>query len=390
MQKAKATIPVYDIQSVEQVSNMRDDVIADHFAPYQQRHPHFHTPHRHLFYHLLLFTKGSGTHTIDFEQFPVQRGQIYFMIPGQVHNWHFKGEADGYVVNFSENLFRSFLSNQSYLQQFLFFRGVAKDSVIKLSANIFEQVKDIFERLIEEVQSKQPHNRDMVCIELLSLFILINRCCVSNTSKQIPEQSQLLLYNFRKLVGEYYAEKRLPKEYAAMLYITPNHLNALCQDLLRPIDIVRAGDLVEIHVDVPSQQQCNEDHHFGVNKRSVAFGGQPFVDDGPGHKENDFNVEQNKEHRNNKELHRESFARRAHRVFAALVGHQLCSGAFSLANELGKYDVADRKARGDNEHQKNRQVIRKVKRHPEHNLHLPENDLDRSRSSVASATSLRD
>lgn len=232
MQKAKATIPVYDIQSVEQVSNMRDDVIADHFAPYQQRHPHFHTPHRHLFYHLLLFTKGSGTHTIDFEQFPVQRGQIYFMIPGQVHNWHFKGEADGYVVNFSENLFRSFLSNQSYLQQFPFLRGVAKDSVVKLSANIFEQAKDIFERLIEEVQSKQPHNRDMVCIELLSLFILISRCCASNAPKQIPEQSQLLLYNFRKLVDEYYAEKRLPKDYAAMLYTTPNHLNALCQDLL--------------------------------------------------------------------------------------------------------------------------------------------------------------
>ena len=50
------------------------------------------------------------------------------------------------------------------------------------------------------------------------------------------------------------------------------------------------------------------------------------------------------------ELHREPFARRAHRIFAALVGHQLCSGAFSLADELGKYDVADRKARGDNEH----------------------------------------
>jgi len=109
---------------------------------------------------------------------------------------------------------------------------VAKDSVVKLSANILEQAKDIFERLIEEVQSKQPHNRDMVCIELLSLFILISRCCASNAPKQIPEQSQLLLYNFRKLVDEYYAEKRLPKDYAAMLYITPNHLNALCQDLL--------------------------------------------------------------------------------------------------------------------------------------------------------------
>ena len=33
-------------------------------------------------------------------------------------------------------------------------------------------------------------------------------------------------------MNEYYNRKRLPKEYAAMLYVTPNHLNALCNDLL--------------------------------------------------------------------------------------------------------------------------------------------------------------
>jgi AraC family transcriptional activator of pobA len=34
------------------------------------------------------------------------------------------------------------------------------------------------------------------------------------------------------LVNQHYVEKRLPKEYAAMLYVTPNYLNALCRDLL--------------------------------------------------------------------------------------------------------------------------------------------------------------
>lgn len=244
MQKAKATIPVYDIQSVEQLSSLKDDIVADHFAPYQQRHPHLHIPHRHLFYHILLFTKGNGTHTIDFEQFDVRKGQMYFMIPGQVHNWSFKGQVEGYVVNFSEHLFRSFLSDQAYLQQFPFFRGIAEESVVNLSTETLAAAKAIFETLIQEVQSKEPYNRDMVCVQLLSLFILISRCCVRNAAKRIPAQSQLLLYNFRKLVDQYYAEKRLPKEYAAMLYITPNHLNALCTDLLG----LSAGEMIRERV----------------------------------------------------------------------------------------------------------------------------------------------
>jgi AraC-like DNA-binding protein len=244
MQKAQSTIPVYNIQSVEQVNGFKEDLVIDHFEPYQQRHLHLHTPHRHLFYHILLFTKGSGTHTIDFEQFDVRKGQIYFMIPGQVHNWNFKGPVSGYVVNFSDHLFRSFLADQMYLQKFSFLRGVAKDSVVKLKPAAFDTAKNIFETLIKEVYSNEPYNRDMICTKLLSLFILTGRCCAQGNSKQIPTQNQLLLYNFRKLVDDYYAEKRLPKDYAAMLYITPNHLNALCHDLLG----ISAGELIRDRV----------------------------------------------------------------------------------------------------------------------------------------------
>ena len=57
---------------------------------------------------VVLFTKGSGTQTIDFEHFDINPGQIYFMIPGQVHKWHFNDNVDGYVVNFTENVFHTY------------------------------------------------------------------------------------------------------------------------------------------------------------------------------------------------------------------------------------------------------------------------------------------
>src|ERR1700743_2402291 len=129
MQKVKNTIPVYDICSLGDGNRLQEETIAEPFGTYLTGHPNLHFPHRHTFYHIVLFTEGGGHHTIDFEQFPVAAGQVYFMIPGQVHSWSFEGQVDGYVINFSENLFRSFSQGSQFMEQFTFFRGIANESV---------------------------------------------------------------------------------------------------------------------------------------------------------------------------------------------------------------------------------------------------------------------
>ncbi len=83
------------------------------------------------FYHLVYFTKGGGSHSVDFINFPVEAGQIYFMIPGQVHSWNFK-KANGYIVNFSEQIYNALIANPRYTDQFSFFSGIAKQQVIAI------------------------------------------------------------------------------------------------------------------------------------------------------------------------------------------------------------------------------------------------------------------
>ena len=90
-------IPVVDICNLTDFRD--DDVLISRFAEYLSAHHNLRKAHRHTFYHLLLFTKGGGNHTIDFSSFQVKPYQIYFMVPGQVHSWDFEGEVDGYVVN---------------------------------------------------------------------------------------------------------------------------------------------------------------------------------------------------------------------------------------------------------------------------------------------------
>jgi len=230
---ARGKIPVYDNCTINKDPGGDNDLLIENFSSYLEKHyQHLHFPHRHTFYHLVLFTKGSGSHNIDFTKFDVRRFQIYFMIPGQVHSWHFESETDGYIVNFSENLFRTFLLNPNYLERFSFFSGVSEEGVCQLPIEIHKPVIKLFEAMTALDGGSRENRGDMFRLLLLQLFILIDNSVTSGITRSAPQQKLTLLRGFRRLIDAHYRSIHLPKEYADLLYVTPNHLNALCQDLL--------------------------------------------------------------------------------------------------------------------------------------------------------------
>ncbi|MDB4925785.1 AraC family transcriptional regulator [Mucilaginibacter sp.] len=233
----KTSIPIYDICSLTQ---KQQDILISRFAPYLKSHRNLHLAHKHSFYHLVFFTKGGGSQTIDFQQIPVRPNQVYFMIPGQVHNWAFEGDVDGYIINFSVPFFQSFLLKANYLEEFTFFAGIIQDAVIDIPAELQGKVIDLFEELIRETEEPKPLEMDMVRSIMLQLFISIARLSLNKVNKTIPSYNYMLLRSFQKLIEKNYTTIKLPKQYAGLLYITPNHLNALCNDVLG----ISAGEVI--------------------------------------------------------------------------------------------------------------------------------------------------
>jgi AraC family transcriptional activator of pobA len=233
----KAAIPIYDICSLTQ---KREDVLIERFAPYLKSHRNLHLAHKHSFYHLVYFTRGGGSQTIDFQRVPVKSGQIYFMIPGQVHNWAFEGDVDGYIINFSVPFFQSFLLKANYLEEFPFFSGLVNDAVIDIPTAFKQKITDLFEELIAEAEERRLLDMDMTRALMLQLFISVARLGLVTVNASIPSYNYTLLRNFQKLIEKNYTSIKLPKGYAELLYITPNHLNALCNDVLG----ISAGEVI--------------------------------------------------------------------------------------------------------------------------------------------------
>ncbi|WP_337040975.1 helix-turn-helix transcriptional regulator [Emticicia sp. 17c] len=235
-------IPTVDICNLSEVRD--ENILVSRFASYLQVHHKLHLAHRHSFYHLLLFTKGSGTHTIDFSTFPVKPNQIYFMIPGQVHSWNFEGDVDGYVVNFSTSFFQSFLLRPDYLETFSFFNGQAEDSVIDLPTELQQPIIRLFEEIVGHSAQNNAFRYDLIRVLLLQVFLEIDKHTYAHKHSAVPSFNYTLLKNFQKLVDKHYISLKRPMDYAELLYITPNHLNALCKEHLG----ITAGEVIRNRV----------------------------------------------------------------------------------------------------------------------------------------------
>ncbi len=236
----RSEIPVYDICSISKIEH--DDIIISRFAPYAANNKNLHTAHKHTFYHLVLFTEGSGTHSIDFENFEVKPNQIYFMIPGQVHSWNFTSKADGYIINFSSSFFNSFLLRADYLENFSFFSHDVKDAVIDIPEKAIQKIISLFEDILKEEQGMNTSSFAVDAIRVLLIQVFINIARLSEGKPQLSGNSynHILLKNYKQLIEKNFKSLKLPKEYAELLYITSNHLNAVCKDVLG----IPAGELI--------------------------------------------------------------------------------------------------------------------------------------------------
>ena len=240
----KKLFPTYDICNLNTEKNSNELFSVDRFRGYVDSNPHLQEVHSHNYYHLVYFTEGSGEHLIDFEKFEAKSGTMYFMKPGQVHQWYFKEKYDGFVVNFSDNFFDWIGINSSILQKFRFLQSIlVKDHVVEISPDLQEKIASYFEEMINENQENNQFSNLKIGFHLMNLFIDIERSLEGVNIKTSDYQS-VLLDNFQTLIEQNFKSKKLPKEYAELLYITPNHLNALCKDVLA----TSAGELIRSRI----------------------------------------------------------------------------------------------------------------------------------------------
>ncbi len=222
-------IPIYSICNLLGTDNCLTDLLVLRLRTFREEHSDIIFPHRHSFYQLLYITKGKGKHQVDFESYEIKPLQLHFLAPGQIHHWDLSPDTDGYIINFDGSFFTSVCHNPHFLSEFPFFNSLTNRSVMEIKKEVRVEVDKLVLRMMREYEADMDYRADSLRALLLQLLITLARACKPTGKTPTARYNYILLRNFESLIEQNFRNKKLPKEYAELLFITPNHLNALCQ-----------------------------------------------------------------------------------------------------------------------------------------------------------------
>jgi AraC-like DNA-binding protein len=221
-------LPVFRIESFgESVCSLHFD-----FAPLEQRMTMLPYPHRHDFYHAVWVTQGSGLHIIDDQSFEVRPHAMYFMSPGQVHDFQLSNDAKGYSLSFSAEFFSLQLENKKVLDEMPFFRMESPVACLYLESTQVAALRGVIEDMAEEHQAQQDGYLD-VLRSYLAIFLMKACRFVEPASSGEPVMRNLMIARrFKALLEEHFQKVSEPAEYARMLRVTERALNEATRRVL--------------------------------------------------------------------------------------------------------------------------------------------------------------
>lgn len=238
-------MPTYSICNLLGADRCMTEIVVTRLRNFVDSHGDIQFPHRHDFYQIVLFTRGGGRHSIDFQQFEIAPHQVYYMAPGQIHTWEFDADTDGYLVNFNESFFTSICHNPNFVRDFPLFSSISGVSVNTLDLSCCAEVEQTFAQMLEEFEKKdRDFTMDILRGMLTIILVRLSRVVPQTFKEAASKHNLVLMRQFEKLIEQHFREKRLPKEYAELMFVTPNHLNALTNNVLGK----SAGDLIRERV----------------------------------------------------------------------------------------------------------------------------------------------
>lgn len=185
-------------------------------------------PHVHAFYEILWFQQGEGVHTVDFTDYEVKPGTIFFLTPGQVHHFDCKERYQGVSIKMCTDFMKDERDPGSLPLKYDIFHAFDAPPYFIIdddTATILGHLVEDMER--EEHNSQAFGNIDMLKSLLRMFLINVLRHGCQGTGKRPDElkPSRLLFLQFRQAVEQNYRQMHTVQEYADRLNVATRTLN---------------------------------------------------------------------------------------------------------------------------------------------------------------------
>jgi AraC-like DNA-binding protein/quercetin dioxygenase-like cupin family protein len=183
--------------------------------------------HRHDYYNIYFIEKGIGSHVVDYNKYDISDLQLYFILPGQIHQLLFDSEPKGFIVSFTDdfiiaNSIPEYLINDIYL-----FDDYGESPPLSIHNDALLTYHNIFHQMESYLDLSARYTSDAVGALVKLLLIQCNNHCsmFKSDNPQYFETTNHLLREFKRLLNLHFTENHKVGDYASKLAVTSDYLN---------------------------------------------------------------------------------------------------------------------------------------------------------------------
>jgi len=184
-------------------------------------------PHKHDFFLCVVFVKGKGEHEIDFKSYEVRPGSVFFLTPGQMHNWKLSSDSEGYIFFHTKEFYDLNYQNRR-VKDFPFYASIYNTPVLNTSLKNLTEVTELLKILLDEFKLTMPMKGYKLASLTDLVYINLSRMYSPGKSDNRLNPGYLLkLQKLESLIDVHFKEKKSPTDYAELLNISGKHLNRI-------------------------------------------------------------------------------------------------------------------------------------------------------------------
>lgn len=184
--------------------------------------------HVHPFYEIVWFHKGSGTHIVDFTEYPVTDNSIFFIAPGQVHSFDTTKDSQGVVIKVCTHLLNDGAIGDSVLLKYNVFNTIDGLPFKRISEQCAEEITKIIGLMEEELGNAGViGHKDYLRSLVIMMLIQIARYQIDgdNVVFSPNRTAQRVFLAFRREIEHNFRKKHTVKEYADLLNVSTKTLS---------------------------------------------------------------------------------------------------------------------------------------------------------------------
>ena len=180
------------------------------------------TGHVHSFYEIIWFQSAGGTHTVDFQDYPIEENTLIFLAPGQVHHFDGRTRHRGVLIQFCTDFMHDEQAHEDIFLKYDVFNSLDTPLCQLTEPGVVSALEELVSAMEREIEQRQAFGHiDMLRSLVRQFLILVYRHGhrPSTCRLDVMKPGHRLYMDFRRQVELDYCRHHGVQHYAEALHV---------------------------------------------------------------------------------------------------------------------------------------------------------------------------